>query len=245
MGFKYDRKAPPRQLQQAQPPDEEEAGTEPEFRNVYAERYKVLEEPALRRQYYDRVAQDAGIEIGSWPLKSLVLVAKTPISYRTAHHPDLPVSFNVDIPRQSLRIMFQYLTFVRRATCSINTVVWTPGGLSGVAAVPPAPFEPQVLTENPMAGVNVLDYLYVQIKRDGGGQLYQTGYVAMSEFFGNATHPYVWEPVPIVERGGSLLFEVTILPEGQTQQQDVPPFIDRIGFLMISLHCDYFDAMGT
>jgi hypothetical protein len=214
-------------------------------KNSFLERWKALVTPAAR-DMYELVAKEAGIQINpDSKITPLVLTAQTQISWTTKTHPGIPVSLNVDIPQQvGLPIYAEDPVFVRRVTCTVDTVVFNANGLSGFAGPPlPPPFEPQVLTSFPQG--DPTDYIFCQMRRDGAGQIYQDRPVSLKQFCGTGSEPYFWSPVPVMKRGGRILIDLSILPPGQTSPNMLPPFVNRIGFVQLCFHVERFDPFGT
>jgi hypothetical protein len=214
-------------------------------KNSFMERWKVLLTPAAR-DMYAHVAEQAGIQINpDSKITPLVLTAQTQISWTTATNPGVPVSLSIDIPQQvGLAVYAEDAVFLRKVTCTVNTVVFTANGLSGFAGPPPnPPFEPQVLTTFP--AMDPRDYIYCQLRRDGAGQIYQDKQVSLNSFCGTGSEPYFWSPVPVLKRGGRILIDLSILPPGQTAPGLVPPFIDRVGFVQLQFHAERFEPFGT
>jgi hypothetical protein len=216
-----------------------------QHQNAFMNRFDVMATPSLRDQYA-RIAQNYGIQINpDGGLIPLCLTAQTRITFNSTAHPGLPTSLDVVTPEQtSLEIKVEDPVFIRKVTYAINTCVFLPAAISGFSGPPPAPpFEPQVLTE--MMRMDPADFIYIQVRRPGGGQVYQDNYITLRQFAGNGSEPYFWSPIPVIPRGGQLLIAASIMPPGQQAFGNVPPFVDRIGFLQISFHCERFAPMGV
>lgn len=211
--------------------------------NSQAERYIVLTDPEMRRVYRE-AAEAAGLQFNpDSRLRPLVQSDNTTLVYNTALHPEEPISLNDNIPRARLRIYFQDPAFIRQVTCTVLRARWKPQGLPGAASTPAPPFEPQVLTT-----LNAVpeDYIFVQFRRDGAGQVYHEQEVPLSSVCGTGELPYLWSPIPVMKPGGSLQLDLSLIPPGQTNiPSDEPsPFIDSVGYIQIDMHVEKFQALG-
>lgn len=196
--------------------------------NSIIDRFKVLSHPLLR-QAYEKSAREAGLQFGSNDRLSPLIYAKsTPISTETATHPGLPISLNADVPTQSLRFYFQDPVFIRRCTATVIAPRFNAAGLP----------EPNVQLE-----INPADYIYVRMVREGNNDQFMTEFIPLSQVSGDGGASYFWNLIPMVRNGGAILWEVTIIPPGQDGV--IPFFVDRIGLVSISLHCERFNPFGV
>jgi len=173
-----------------------------------------------------------------------VLSESTVVNLATETHAGIPVSFNTDQRTQPLLYYFQDGAFIRRITATVTAPVLTANALAGAAGVPAAPYEPQVLTTQPFGDINAADFIYVMMERDGAGQRFMTNPCTLSETTGSGAHSYFFNLIPVVQPGGSILIDLSIMPPRNQNFAD-PPFVERIGMVTISFHCERVNLFGV
>jgi len=216
--------------------------------NAMEERFMAFLNPDIRT-LYEQAAYNAGLQtrIGTDSRLTPIVVSETTvINANTETDPDVPVSFNADIRDQTLRFFFQDGAFIRRITATVIAPVLTADALAGAGAVPVPPFEPQVLTTQPFGDLDASDYIYVMMERDGAGQRFMTRPIPLSETCGDGAHAYFFNLIPVVQPGGSIIMNLSINPPGRGNDNfETPPFIDRIGLVTISFHCERANFFGV
>lgn len=212
--------------------------------NALRERFLAYMSPEVKAEYA-KAAIAEGVDLGvNVKLIPLMQPAYTTMRDDTDTHPNIPVSFNPDITKQELRVYFQDHTFIRRLSSTVLSPVIVANAIAGANGVPLPPFEPQVFETQPFEGISVEDYIYVQLERDGRGQLYQQKPVPLSELTDGGSHGRLFEPIPMVKAGGSINITLSILPP-ENENFVVPPFIDRIGLVCLTFHGEIYNAFGA
>jgi hypothetical protein len=202
--------------------------------NSLRNRWNVLTDEALREQYYE-AAKRAGISnFGpKTELSPIQITDQLLIRTDTDTHDGIPVVLNADVPTARLRFRFQDPAFIRRLTAEVTAV-----RLLGVGQPEPGFFG---------GSVNPLDYIYIQFRRDGAGQVYQTYPISMSQALGKGRDSYFWDLIPCVQGAGSILADVSLIPPGPSTggaAPTEPPFVERVGFLQVAMHCERFNPFG-
>ena len=236
----------PRQQRRVNPFTGEEIETDAgRGNNAMRERFMAFQNPDIRA-YYEEAAYQVGITLGTdTRLTPLIKSDSTVISDATATHPGVPVSLNEDVQTAQLRYYFQDAAFIRRVTATVLSPVLRPGAIAGYAGPGPVPpFEPQVLTTQPFDKIDVTNFIYAQMQRDGSGQLFQDEFVPLSEITGDGAHSYFFNLIPVVKSGGSILINLSIMPP-KNSNFPYPPFIDRVGLVTISMHTERFNLFGV
>lgn len=212
--------------------------------NALRERFLAYMSPEVRAEYA-KAAIAEGVKLGAnVRLIPLMQPVYTTIRDDTDTHTDIPVSLNADVPSQELRVYFQDTCFIRRLTATVHSPVVVANALAGAAGVPLPPFEPQVLENVPFEGISAEDFIYVQLERDGRGQIYQQKPVPLSELTNDGAHGRLFEPIPIVKAGGSINISLSIMPP-QNENFVTPPFIERIGLVCITFHTEVYNEFGA
>lgn len=216
------------------------------YQNAGEQRFKVLTSPELQ-EYYSWMAAQVGLQFHpDQRLVPLIATDEAEILYDTKSNPGEPICLNADRPTTELRAYFDDPAFIRKVSCSLNGYVFTEQAACGIESLPPGAFESQSLTNWPSPGLNIMDYIFIDVKRDGSSQVFTENPVALSAFCGTGPHPYFWSPIPIIKRAGSLIFKLSILPPGQENgHPNGPPFVKQVGFFQLQLHCEVFQPFGT
>ena len=198
--------------------------------NANENRFKILNNPVMRQAYYD-AAFTVGLTIGpGLELSPLVLTQQTPITTTDPLHPGDPVALSATTPNAVLRYYFQDGAFVKRITYTVTA--------------------PRLLADGtPEAGffegtVDPGDYVYGQWKRAGAGQVFMDFPCPLSEIGGPGSNPYFFDLIPCVQPAGTLLLDLSIVPNAHVDSQ-TPPFVDRLGMVQVSLHCERINNFGV
>lgn len=199
--------------------------------NAFANRFKefTFGSPELD-MLYQWQARKAGLRFGpETRLAPHILTDSTQVRTDDPLHVGIPLSLSATTPTAQLRWYFQDAAFVRRLTAVVTGLRLTAAG------------QPDQLFEN---SIIPGDYIYAQLKRDGSGDVFQTNFMPLSEFTGSGSHAYFFNLVPVVEKAGSLLMELTLFPpNGQALQN--PPFVDHCGMVTVSIHTERFTPFGV
>ncbi len=212
--------------------------------NAGRQRFETLTSPQLL-EYYSWQAAQVGLKFHpDQRLLPLIQTVQGEILYDTKSNPDEPIMLNRDVPKATIKLYCDDPTFIRKVSCCVNGYEYREAAACGVENLPPAPFEPQALTNWPMPGLNILDHIYIQVSRAGSNQVFTEHPVSLSSFCGTGPVPYFWTPIPIVKRSGWLEFILSINPPGQDNWPDGPPFVKKIGFIQLQFHTEVFQPFG-
>lgn len=182
-------------------------------------------------QVYAEQAAKAGLRFGpETKLSPHVLVEYTRTSLTLDPPLDgIPVSLSAQGATQTLRFYFQDAAFIRRMASTVTAMRLLANG------------QPDQLFQN---SIDPRDYIYVQLRRDGSGDTFISDPAPLSEISGTGAHAYFWNLVPVVERSGSLLMDLSLIPPGN-QPFSAPPFVDWVGLVSISLHTERFEPFSV
>ena len=182
------------------------------------------------RTLYEEEARKIGVRWGpQTELSPLVHSQITEIRLDRPAHPGIPVALNVDQPTQQLRFYFDDPTLIRRVTATVGACRLTPAGQPE-----PGFFFP-----------SESDYVWARATRAGQGQVFMTQPMSLGNMSGNGGLPYFFFIIPGVQQGGTILIDLTIVPPGfPNGPASPPPFVERIGWVGVDLHCERFNKFG-
>lgn len=199
--------------------------------NALEQRFKALTYGVGYPDLYMEQARKAGLRFGpETRLSPHIMTATTPISLtEPAPLTGVPVSLSANTPRATLRYYFQDAAFIRRMTSVVTACRATADG------------QPDQFFAD---SVNVRDLIYCQVRRDGSGDVLSNDFITLSSCSGIGMDTYFWNLVPVIDRSGSLLIDLTIIPPGNTQLV-TPPFLDWVGMIQIDLHTERFEPFSV
>ena len=215
----------------AQHPLSQEALANPTV-NAMEQRFRdIMKDPRRSFGYYETAHKMQWTDFGpDTVLTPLTLSRHTAISTTRALHVGIPVSLNGNNPEELLRYQFQYRTFIKGVTYTIIAPQLTDDG------APEAGFFE--------GSFDAGDFVYAQFERAGSTQFFQDKPCPLSEIGGKGPQPYLYNPIPAVQNNGTIDLKLSINPPGWTDTQN-PPFVERIGYVTVSLHCEYINQYGV